>query len=125
MGGYRTARGGWEAAVKLDSTPAAGARPHLAAQRRQRLARKEEADARHEAVAHGVAQILAELPGGALGGLQGDVAGKPPGDKDIDGAPAAIAALDETVVAHVGQIGLAQNPARCFDPLDPPDFLNP
>src|SRR5260370_35256353 len=122
MGGYRTARGGWEAAVKLDSTPAAGARPHLAAQRRQRLARKEEADARHEAVAHGVAQILAELPGGALGGLQGDGAGKPLGDKDIDGAPPEIAAPDKTGVAHVGPIGRARNPPGRLALVSPPGF---
>ncbi len=54
-------------------------------------------------MAHRVAHILADLLGGALGGLERDVAGETLGDDDVDRALAEIVAFDEAVIARFGK----------------------
>src|SRR5208282_6004682 len=49
-------------AVKPEEDAAAGPRPHFRPQRRERLAREQKTDSRHKAIAHRVADVLAELP---------------------------------------------------------------
>ena len=54
----------------------------------------------------------ADLLGGALGGLQRDVAGEAFGDHDVDGALADVVAFDEAVIVEVRQIAFAQDAGR-------------
>src|ERR1700678_2055303 len=95
-------------AVKPQKDAAAGPRAYFGAHRGDRLAGEQEADARHEIVAHGLAHILTELPCGTLGRLERDVAGEAFGDKNVDCALAQVVAFDEAPIAHVGQVGFAQ-----------------
>ena len=74
------------------------ARVHLLAQRVEGAAGEEIADPGHQGAAHRRAQIGGDLPGGAFGGLQRDVAGKALGHDDIDRALADIVAFDEAVI---------------------------
>ncbi len=112
-------------AVKPQEDAAAGPRPHFRPQRRERLAREQKADSRHKAIAHRVAYVLAELPGGALGGLERDVAGEAFGDENVDRAFAEVVAFDKAVIAHVGQVGLAQHAGRRPHLFDALDLLDP
>src|SRR6516162_2331470 len=110
-------------AVKPKEHAAADARAHLSAQRCQGLTGEDEADARHEAVAHRVPQILGELSRSALGRLERDIAGEALRDEDVDDPLAKIVALDKAVVAQVGQVGLPQYPPRRLDLLDAFDLF--
>ncbi len=55
-----------------------------------------------------IADIGADLAGGALGGLERDVAGKAFGDDDVHGALADIVALDEAVIDEAFADGLVR-----------------
>src|SRR6185437_9285168 len=112
-------------AVKSQENPAAGARAHFGAHCGDRLAGEQEAYSRHEIVVHGVAHILTELPCGALGCLQRDVAGETFGDENVDGALAQIVALDEALIAHVWQVDFPQNAPSRLNLLDPLDLFGP
>src|ERR1700680_525734 len=74
-----------DAAVRL-------ARVHLLPQRAERVARQDVAEPREQRLGHGALELLAELAGGAFGGLERDIAGEPLGDHDVDGALADIVA---------------------------------
>ena len=69
------------------------------------------------------AQIFADLLGGALGGLQRDVAGEAFGHDHVDRALAEVVALDEAVIVEVRQVRLAQDAAGLLDGLDALDLL--
>ena len=100
------------------------ARVHLLAQRLERLAGEQIADARHQCAAHRLLEVVADLLGGALGGLERDVAGKTFGHHDIDGAASQIVAFDEAVVGETRQMRLAQDARGGFDLFDALDFLD-
>ena len=68
-------------------------------------------------MAHRVAHPLRDLLGGAFGGLERDVAGEALGDEDVDRALAEVVALDEAVIAQVGQRGFTQHATRRLDLL--------
>ena len=67
--------------------------------------------------------IGADLPGGALGGLQRDVAGKALGDDHVDGALADVVALDEAVVDEARAAGRREDPRRFLDLVEPLHLL--
>src|SRR3984957_13134572 len=112
-------------AVKPQKDAAAGARAHLGAQRGDRLAGEQEADARPQIVARGFAHILTDLLCGALGGLERTVAGDAFGGAHADCALAQIVAFHEAVIAHVRQARLAQNARRRRHLLDALDLFGP
>ena len=74
------------------------ARIELAADGVERPARQHGAQHREEVGLQRIAQIGANLPRRAFGGLERDVAGKAFGDDDVDGALADVVALDEAVI---------------------------
>ena len=55
---------------------------------------------------HRVADILADLLGGAFSRLQCDIARESLGHDDVDGALAKIVSLDEPVIVEMRQTGL-------------------
>ena len=72
---------------------------------------------------HGGPQILADLPGGAFGRLQRDIAGKALDDHDVDDALADLVALDEAAIFE-RQVGALQPGVRLTHFLDALDLLD-
>ena len=74
---------------------------------------------------HGLAQVGADLPGGAFRRLQRDVAGKALDDHDVDDALADLVALDEAaIVERQAELGLLQPGVRLLDLLVALDLLD-
>src|SRR5690606_28302131 len=74
----------------------------------KRLAGEQRADLAPERGFHRIAQIGADLPRRAFGGLERDIAGKALGHHHVDGALAQIVALDEPLVGEPGVGAFAQ-----------------
>ena len=96
------------------------ARVHLVAQRVEGALGEEVADLGHQRAAHRRAQIGGDLPGGALGGLERDVAGEALGHHHVDRALADVVALDEAVIVEVGKSASRRmRPGRLAPPRRP------
>ena len=112
-------------AVEAEKHPAVGAAwVQPLAQLAKARAREQITDAGAERALHRGAQILADLAGGAFGGLERDVAGETLGDDDVDLAVADVVAFDEADIVEIGHLPFAQNAAGLADRLETFDFLN-
>src|SRR5205085_10524890 len=70
-------------------------------------------------------QVLGELAGGALGGLERDIPCKALRPYHVDGALADIVALHEAVIVEMRQFAFAQDAARLPYRLESLDLLDP
>ena len=83
---------------------------HLVAQRAKGVAREPDSRAATASCAFIASRMYwRDLLGGALGGLQRDIAGEALGDEDVDRALAEIVALDEAVIAEVAASSVSRS----------------
>ena len=113
-------------AIQAEKHAAIGlAHVHLLAQALEGAPGEHITDLGQQGAAHRGAQIFADLAGGALGGLQRDVAGKALGHDHVDRAFADVVALDEAAIVERFQIGFAQKEPGLLDLLLALDLLDP
>ena len=99
-------------------------RVHLFAQRLEGIPRKQVADPGAPGAAHRRAQIFGDLPRGALGRLQRDIAAEAFGDNDVGSALADAVAFDKADEVELRQVGGAQQFGRLADFLAALHFLD-
>src|SRR5262249_50583750 len=97
---------------------------HPIAQHGESLTREQGADLGQPGPAHRALEQFGKLTSRALRRLDGDIAGKPFGDHDVDDTLANVASLDEPDILQLRQLGLAQHPSSLADLLEPLDFLD-
>src|SRR5271166_885904 len=90
----------------------------------ERAAGKQIADAGRQRMTEGRLEEFAEELGSSLRGLDGDVAGEPVGDDDIDGSRRNVVTLDKPVKMDRGN-GCAQSSAGAADGIVPLEILRP
>src|SRR2546430_9477456 len=89
----------------------------LVTQRLEGISGEQIADPGTPGPRHGAAQIFGDLPRGAFGSLQRDIAAKALSDDDVGGAFADAVALDKTDIFELGKIHTAQQLRRLANSL--------